>query len=304
MPRKSVLVIGNGFDLDLGLSTKYSDFAKSDEWISIYEHYAPLSKYYSLLKYLNDRKDYDNWFDIEQALFDYASAKAESPWKHDVETDKREYQAICKALSDYLDNQVKTSKHDILEKTSRRVLQLFQYEKDCRKIYTFNYTSLELIARVGLVDHLVPFVHVHGSIDNKNIILGFNISSPSQIIPGYSFMVKTDNPFFQSIQLEQDLIDADEVIIFGHSLNMMDSVYFESYLKFLSEELKTDKTLTIITYDEKSRQNILNNMRQIGIVVPKLFSRGRIEFIQTSNLENDRTMKDKFESLLKRMNIY
>ena len=28
----NVFIIGNGFDLDLGLSTKYSDFAKSKYW--------------------------------------------------------------------------------------------------------------------------------------------------------------------------------------------------------------------------------------------------------------------------------
>ena len=29
---KNIFVIGNGFDLDLGLSTKFSDFAKSSFW--------------------------------------------------------------------------------------------------------------------------------------------------------------------------------------------------------------------------------------------------------------------------------
>lgn len=28
----NVFIIGNGFDLDLGLPTKYSDFAKSEYW--------------------------------------------------------------------------------------------------------------------------------------------------------------------------------------------------------------------------------------------------------------------------------
>ena len=31
-----VLIIGNGFDLDLGLKTRYSDFAKSKEWNQLY----------------------------------------------------------------------------------------------------------------------------------------------------------------------------------------------------------------------------------------------------------------------------
>lgn len=29
---KKVFIIGNGFDLDLGMNTRYSDFAKSEYW--------------------------------------------------------------------------------------------------------------------------------------------------------------------------------------------------------------------------------------------------------------------------------
>lgn len=29
---KKILIIGNGFDIDLGLRTRYSDFAKSNIW--------------------------------------------------------------------------------------------------------------------------------------------------------------------------------------------------------------------------------------------------------------------------------
>lgn len=31
---KKILIIGNGFDIDLGLRTRYSDFAKSNIYLS------------------------------------------------------------------------------------------------------------------------------------------------------------------------------------------------------------------------------------------------------------------------------
>lgn len=299
-----VLVTGNGFDLNLGLKTRYSDFAKSDEWTTLYEEYAAQSQYYSLLKYLNDQKDVGCWFDIEQALLNYASANTERVWKHDVETDKREYQAICNALVKYLDNHVRHGKGDLFEKAGIKILRNFKKDTNCRKIYTFNYTSLGFIARIGSVDSIVPAVHIHGSIEEGNAILGFNINNSTQIIPAYSFMVKSDNPFFRPIQFEQDLISADEVIIFGHSLNAIDSVYFDSYLRILSEDLETNKRLTIITYNENSRQEILNNIRQMGILVPRLFSRGHIDFILTKDMENNQFTNEKFDNLLKRTFIY
>ena len=40
---KSILVIGNGFDLDLGLKTKYSDFAKSNYWPNVDFNLLPIT---------------------------------------------------------------------------------------------------------------------------------------------------------------------------------------------------------------------------------------------------------------------
>lgn len=48
-PQKVVLVMGNGFDLDLGFKTKYSDFAKSKEWQEMYAKHANESSHFSLL---------------------------------------------------------------------------------------------------------------------------------------------------------------------------------------------------------------------------------------------------------------
>ena len=66
----TTLVIGNGFDLDLGMNTRYSDFAKSEYWpkdISSSSH--------NLQQYLNERKDMDCWFDLKQCLLDYCKPK-------------------------------------------------------------------------------------------------------------------------------------------------------------------------------------------------------------------------------------
>jgi hypothetical protein len=55
MNNRVVLIIGNGFDLELGFKTRYSDFAKSEEWNRMYEENVKKSNCYSLVKYLNDK---------------------------------------------------------------------------------------------------------------------------------------------------------------------------------------------------------------------------------------------------------
>lgn len=67
--RNIVLIIGNGFDLDLGLKTSYKDFWESDFCPKDYP--APLI--YHLGKKWDDSLDAIKWYDLENALFDYYS---------------------------------------------------------------------------------------------------------------------------------------------------------------------------------------------------------------------------------------
>lgn len=70
MKRKTV-IIGNGFDLSLGLPTSYSHFIKSEYFI----HLLSSNK---LCRYLADTYERCNWVDIEASLKEYAE-KTESP---------------------------------------------------------------------------------------------------------------------------------------------------------------------------------------------------------------------------------
>ena len=60
---KNVLIIGNGFDLDLGLPTRYSDFAESNYWPKEDVYRADrtglldTSVPQSLASYLNEKKN-------------------------------------------------------------------------------------------------------------------------------------------------------------------------------------------------------------------------------------------------------
>ena len=70
-PNKIVLILGNGFDLDLGFKTSYKDF-----WLS---KYCPKDYPAPLIKHLNERwtNDIDavKWYDLENELLEYYSKK-------------------------------------------------------------------------------------------------------------------------------------------------------------------------------------------------------------------------------------
>ena len=66
----SLLILGNGFDKDLGMKTAYRDFAESTFW-----PFTNLSNkdQGSLACFLNERKeDVNTWFDLEELLAEFA----------------------------------------------------------------------------------------------------------------------------------------------------------------------------------------------------------------------------------------
>lgn len=66
-PRKIVLILGNGFDLDLGRETSYKDFWKSE--------FCPTNYPAPLIHHLNQRwennLDAVKWYDLENELLAY-----------------------------------------------------------------------------------------------------------------------------------------------------------------------------------------------------------------------------------------
>ena len=66
---KKILIIGNGFDIDLGLRTRYSDFANSKIWEQLMENTYGLDQ--DLLGALKKAKEKEAWFDIEKTMNDY-----------------------------------------------------------------------------------------------------------------------------------------------------------------------------------------------------------------------------------------
>lgn len=57
---KRLLIIGDGFDLDLGRNTRYSDFAKSGFWAKNLKS--------QLYRYLSQKSQIEKWFDLEGEL--------------------------------------------------------------------------------------------------------------------------------------------------------------------------------------------------------------------------------------------
>ena len=143
---------------------------------------------------------------------------------------------------------------------------------------------------------------MHGKILNNSIIIGVETNDIDLIAPGYTFLIKSNNETYCSSSLSLDLLRSQEVIIFGHSLNEMDMGYFEEYFKMMEQNTNVGKRLTVITYNDASRQQILDNLRRSGISVQKLFTHSAFDIIRTKKVVEQNAEESRlFEEFLNRL---
>ena len=299
-----LLVIGNGFDLNLGLPTSYRNFVESRIFKKMYvkrmqEKLAKGNAQPSLIDYLYGKKFSDRWYDIEQSLLDYVSKRPDGSFINNIEEDKRDYELICQTLVEYLaslfktGNDLKQSKM-MRESSSGQLLQKISSERNV--VYTFNYTPISLILDAVLGHVSLKTINLHGevkeitifkgTIKDSAIILGIETDDMNNIAPGYSFMLKSNNSAYKSSNLAFDLMNSCNVIFFGHSLNQMDFGYFKGFFKMLESNTDKERALTIITKNEKSRVTLLDNIRKMGISVRDIYSHINVNFILTDKLNS------------------
>lgn len=283
------MIIGNGFDLDLGLKTRYSDFAKSEYW--------PKKDFYfenNLQKAMSDAACKDAWFDLEQVLADYAATQdgdaftPQSPYCYE---DKNFFNQLTNNLTLYLHNEQKTctiQKDSIAAKVLRSVVNNGYFSS----IYSFNYTDISYLAsKLGI--QVNKYEHVHGCLKDSSIILG--VDDKVDLRKGYSFLYKTFNKSYTSHHIQYDLQEADEVVFFGHSLGPNDYHYFEQFFRYQCQESfdrKDMKRITFFTYDDKSRISLLEKLREMNDKrTDLLFMLNDVDFICTKDGDSEKLQR-------------
>lgn len=294
-----VFIVGNGFDLSLGWETKYTDFAKSSLW--------PFNTpNFPLGRFLQTKKETERWLDLETALLDYAKQEdsrriqplSEKLVEDDIrKMDANEFHLLTEQLTAYL-NWVQG--HQI-NRTSiaARVLKAVVNNGFFDKIFSFNYTNLNRIG-LSLGLHDFSYEYVHGSLENNDIILG--VDDHQNLKSGYDYLYKTFSRNYSSTNIKYALQEANEVVFFGHSLGETDYHYFKEFFQDQSNsKMKREnwKKITIFTFDENARLNILRQLRDMnGGSLGYLFSNNDFQIICTDGLD------DKEEDKLKRFEMH
>jgi len=266
---KIVFLIGNGFDINLGMKTRYADF---------YSSYHKKKSESELIDGLKStmRSDYPNWVDLELALGQYTENISS------IEEFDEIYEDICNSLADYLNDEEAKFNFDSIDRAkflnyicfpeqslSRgdqdEIIEFKSRWKTQRwgiDIITFNYTqSIEKILKnpkfkleIGNHDG-VPIVlngleHIHGFTDNR-MIMGVNDISQikneyfhynDEVLEG---LVKPRCNSIQRHNVDSDCVqkisNSNLICIFGSSLGETDNFWWE----LICEQLRRDCRLII-----------------------------------------------------------
>lgn len=288
-----VLIIGNGFDLDLGLATRYSDFASHSDF------FKDFSLNSGLKRHLRDAKMNEKWLDMEFEMEKY-SQKKDTIYSNfsdnNLKSDKDAFVELKQALTEYLiQEQKKQLNQDSL------AAKLLKTVRACglfKSIYSFNYTDLFLFAeKLGIDTNSLNVYNVHGSLKKNDIILG--VREGADVKPGYDFLRKSFSQSYTSYPIPYDLQETFEVVFFGHSLSSNDYHYFSSFFERQCNESmnrEVAKRITFFTYDENSAIDIKRQLWEMNKRrTDRLFTQNDVIFLYTKN-PNETEYKALFDS--------
>ena len=294
----NVLVLGNGFDLGLGLNSSYKEFAKSKHWPFKNESLYPKG---TLAYMLNENKDLDKWFDLEELFYEYASLQngnIEAKGVTDlVSFNKDCFKILTNALTKYLKEE--QAMINIEDKNLPFIVLLYFLQiTGVSRIYTFNYTDINgLASRKGIKDDF-ECCHVHGSLNEDSCILG--VGDKRELHDEYFFLHKSANPNFSSNKLIRDLAHAENIIIYGHSLGDNDHDYFKDFFvdsaEYENKYEGHERTITIFTFNEDSKLAIKKQIMKISNRnLISIFAHCNFEIICTSSSEDVQNYLNKLD---------
>lgn len=300
---KRVLVIGNGFDLDMGFDTTYETFARSYFKENIYEY----SKMFLFLRKRYEECPNKNWFNFEDEICRYVSSLGDDVSEKDVAADRTYYNALCHDLMCSLQTfafsvpyantpeyvrESDGNRHEVnpayllrgkSQSIANRMLDFISQKPTYfDSIINFNYSNLPNLLMLRVADN-VKFNqkgiedysrtlgkrvhHIHLKKDDSGqttSVLGIN--DEIHINSDYEFVRKRNQAIINEREcVISDISSADELIIFGHSLGEADKEYFRQFFRNLYNQNDIESDDKDVTFiTYDDNRSIINNLNKIA----------------------------------------
>lgn len=272
---KTVLIIGNGFDLSLRYPTSYSDFMKSQHFTDLV-----LKNDNCLARYLTyKRETTGNWIDVEKELSAYADILKSEPSiqlrmpkelihgkkaANILQSFREEFIQLCTALKEYL-NEIENAERFNEGYNKSHAYELVEgiiHEQKSCYVVSFNYTSFIEKVIIKINNNSTDFIikQIHGSLKD-NIVFG--VQDSMELQREHVFLYKSYNKCQDVRELPQILDNADKIIFFGYSLGETDHSYFDDF--FYSQTIKScqKKKFVFYHYGQTAYDDIIWQLRTL-----------------------------------------
>lgn len=295
-------LIGNGFDIGLGLKTRYEDFYKE----YCIEHDTDsnnIKEFKGILKKWNSNKKdaIIDWADFEKAFGEHAIDCIGNGEEY-----LEQFEHFVSSFNEYLENEEKnidySNKSEIAKVMNAAVTTYFHIRNEDKQslqnlynsiggnaIYnfvSFNYTRTVDVCAAILKEHIKnnnerdvgSVLHIHGYID-ENMIMGVN--DPSQI-SGVT-LSNDENVVREIVKPNQNkdvrsnyetqmkrVIDSSNIVcIYGMSIGETDKKWWEYIADWLSKNEK--RALVILKYDKQYNKRFPFSQRRLIDTVTDTF---------------------------------
>ena len=286
MNHSVLYIVGNGFDIYHGISSRYSDFKEylSDHNKNLYEYvikYLPVEEnWYKLEERLAGLDIYFLIGEAENCLYPYSDEDWSDSYHHSYQHEldivvsalSRELKAVfCKWLAS-------------LDIPSHRNLGCSPLNLDKRGLFlNFNCTpTLQCVYQVP--EQNILFIHGRCFVENSEIVLGHGwnpkeipnlnaVLDPEGMDPRIMEGNSIINDYFGSTfkptkkiidgnkQFFDDLVLISKIYVLGHSLSEVDQLYIETVVNCVASD--SSWKVSYLGEDERKRHEI--TMNQLGV---------------------------------------
>jgi hypothetical protein len=313
------LVIGNGYDLDLGLNTRYSDFIdaiekqKDDFAFNANEHL----KNNELFLYLSKIEDENyKWIDAEYELGEYIklcekkisehiSQKQKKQAKEIIRKTKSDYFELKEYLKSYLmnieNNDERFQRKYYASSAYRLTKDLLNSDTKHFEVISFNYTN-SFLSFSKLFDNNIEkkIKHVHGNLKTDIV---FGIDDKTVISKDFVYILKSYDKNTLNINYNKLLNNSNKIIFFGYSLGESDQSYFSDFFTECcnyNERTEEEKREIIFYYKDVDGgyQNLFYRIKEItGHNTANFMKYNTVEFIDVNNYRSCFPESQKFNEM-------
>lgn len=275
----TLLVIGNGFDLSLGLNTSYQNFINS-------EQFRPLLMTNYFAQYLKTKFDIKRWVDIENEIPQYLSGNfidsnkdlnnlvieqgrnsKIAKHKECLENFKADYKQVKNHLVTYL----KTLPFENIDRNNN-VIDFISKIGSLNNLFVLNFNYTDTFERI--VDLMYPeknvktnILHIHGTLD-EGIVFGVQdkVENNYPSVSAYNYVYKSSSPYLKSYGINNYLEKCSHIIFLGYSLGVTDESYFKNFFKYLAsrESSANSKIIDIIYFNEDALDDLNKRTRDLA----------------------------------------